>query len=192
MNSPQSRNEPLNYPSLFAEMSLEPDFYPWSSEPETGELVWALARLLGSKRVLELGTFRGFMTLQLIRATESAFGEVVTIDCDDHRSPVLRRFDERYQFVQGDDLIVLPQLKQTFDLVYIDTTHTYEHTTSEMELLRRHQPQATLLLHDPLAFPGVAQAIARFNPHYNALTLPTPRRETFGTISGLAILTPKP
>jgi predicted O-methyltransferase YrrM len=185
--------DPIDFDSHLAEMMGEAGFYPMSSEPETGEFVCALVKLLRPRAVIELGTFRGFMTLQLIRAMRGRPGSnVVTVDCSDLRSPVLRRFDEHYTFVRGDDRVVVPRLKQEFGLAYIDTLHTREQTGAEIALVRANNPEAVLVLHDPLSHPGVAQAVEDFAADYDVLTLPTPPSINVGHVNGIAVMYPKP
>src|ERR1051326_4434104 len=184
--------EQIDFESHLAELMREPGLFPMSSEPETGEFVCALVKLLRPRAVIELGTFRGFMTLQLIRAMHGRpRSHVVTLDWGDSRSPVLRRFDDRYTFVQGDDRVMVPRLEQKFDLAYIDTLHTHEQTAAEIALLRANNPEAVLLLHDPLSHPGVARAIEDFAADYDLLTLPTPPAINFGHVNGIAIMFPK-
>lgn len=184
--------DPIDFDSHLADMMGEAGFYPMSSEPETGAFVCALVKLLRPRAVIELGTFRGFMTLQLIRAMHGCSkSSVVTVDCSDLRSPVLRRFDDCYTFVQGDDRLVVPRLEQKFDFAYIDTLHTHEQTGAEIALMRANNPEAVLVLHDPLSHPGVAQAMEDFAADYDVLTLPTPPPITFGYVNGIAVMNPK-
>jgi predicted O-methyltransferase YrrM len=173
-----------------AEMRAEPGFYPMASEPETGEFIAALIRMMCARAVLELGTYRGHTTLYLVQAMEGKPGSVTTLDAYDHRSPALRRFDDRYTFILGDDLATVPTLPQRFDLIYLDTCHEYEHTRAELAMLRMHQPGAILVLHDPISHPGVARAIAGEAAHYDAVVLPTPLLDP-SRMNGLAVLSAK-
>jgi predicted O-methyltransferase YrrM len=179
-----------DYDVARAEMRAEPGFYPMASEPETGEFIAALIRMMCPRTVLELGTHRGHTTLYLVQAMEGKPGSVTTLDFYDHRSPALRRFDDRYTFILGDDLAAVPALTQKFDLIYLDTCHKYEHTRAELAMLRMHQPEAILVLHDPVSHPGVARAIAGESAHYDAVVLPTPLLDA-SRMNGLALLAPK-
>jgi predicted O-methyltransferase YrrM len=148
--------------------------------------------LLGATSVLELGTHKGFTTIHLARAlADNPRARLVTVDSKDQRSDSLRTLDGSHLFVQGHDLEVVPTLKGEFDLVYIDTTHRYEHTVAEIDMLSRHSPRAVLVLHDVLSCPEVRRAIDQFGERYDCLVLPTPPHPTLGWINGLALLQPK-
>jgi predicted O-methyltransferase YrrM len=120
--------------------------------------------------MLELGTFKGATTIQLIRALPFA-GEprVVTVDCLDGRSPALRRLDAFYSFVPGQDIDLVPALDGSFDFVYLDTLHNYEHTKAQVAVVRAHHPSAVIAVHDILSHAGVSQALAEFASAYEVL-----------------------
>jgi predicted O-methyltransferase YrrM len=141
--------------------------------------------------VLELGTFKGATTIQLIRALPFA-GEprVVTVDLVDVRSPALRKLDAFYSFVPGRDIDLVPALGASFDFIYLDTLHTYEHTKAQVAVVRAHHPSAVIAVHDILSHSGVAQALTEFASNYDLLTLPTPPQPD-GRVNGLAIFSPK-
>jgi predicted O-methyltransferase YrrM len=188
---PSIHTASVDYATALAEMRAEPGFHPMGSEPDTGEFIAALIRMVRPRAVLELGTHRGHTTLHLIQAMASQPDTVTTVDCHDSRSPVLRRFDDRYTFILGDDRAVLPALTRKFDFIYLDTLHTFEHTRDELAVIQAHQPDALLALHDPISHPGVARAIAEQAAHYDAVTLPTPVIETAWRMNGLAVMCPK-
>ena len=176
---------------LLDEVFAESGAFPCSTERETGAFLASLVQLLRPRRVLELGTFKGATTLQLIRARPfHDEPRVVTVDLADLRSPALRKFDGLYSFVQGQDIDVLRGLTASFDFVYLDTIHTHEHTKAQISAVRTHQPHATLAVHDVLSHPGVADAVMEFTSEYSVLTLPTPPQPD-GRVNGLAILSPK-
>lgn len=94
------------------------------SDPEVGRLLSILARSVGARRILEIGTAIGYGTLCLARGAPEA--RVVTLDTDPERIAQARSFLERggvadrVDLVQGAALEVLPGLEPFFDLVYID------------------------------------------------------------------------
>jgi caffeoyl-CoA O-methyltransferase len=94
------------------------------SDPEVGRFLGILARAVGARHVLELGTAIGYGTLCLARGGAEA--RVVTVDPDPERLAVARGFLERagvagrVELVEGAALDVLPRLAGPFDLVYID------------------------------------------------------------------------
>lgn len=99
-----------------------------SSDPEVGRLLGILARSIGARRMLEIGTAIGYGALCLARAVPEA--RVVTIDKDPGRLAVARGYLERggvadrVELVEGAALEVLPRLQGPFDLVYVDAVKT--------------------------------------------------------------------
>jgi caffeoyl-CoA O-methyltransferase len=94
------------------------------SDPEVGRALAVLARAVGARRILEVGTAIGYGTLWLARAVPEA--RVVTVDADPERLRAARGFLERggvldrVELVEGKALEVLPRLEPPFDLVYLD------------------------------------------------------------------------
>lgn len=94
------------------------------SDPEVGRLLSILARSVGARRILEIGTAIGYGTLCLARGAAEA--RVVTLDTDPERIAQARSFLERagvadrVELVEGAALEILPRLEGYFDLVYID------------------------------------------------------------------------
>lgn len=94
------------------------------SDPEVGRLLAILARSVGARRILEIGTAIGYGTLCLARGAAEA--RVVTLETDPERIAQARSYLERggvadrVELVQGAALEVLPGLAGPFDLVYID------------------------------------------------------------------------
>ena len=98
------------------------------SDPEVGKLLGILARSIGARRMLEIGTAIGYGALCLARAAPEA--RVVTIDKDPARLAVARGYLERggvadrVELVEGAALEALHRLQGPFDLVYIDAVKT--------------------------------------------------------------------
>jgi predicted O-methyltransferase YrrM len=94
------------------------------SDPEIGRLLGILARLTGSRRILEIGTAIGYGALCLARGAPEA--RVVTLDTDPERLATARGYLERagvadrVELVEGPALELLPRLQGPFDLVYVD------------------------------------------------------------------------
>ena len=98
------------------------------SDPEGARLLTILARAIGARRMLEVGTAIGYVTLCLARAAPQA--RVVSIDNDPQRLESARRYLERaavadrVELLLGAALEVLPRLEGPFDLVYVDAVKT--------------------------------------------------------------------
>lgn len=97
--------------------------------PAQGKLLHLLARMVGARRVLEIGTLGGYSTLWLARALPPG-GRVVTLEADPRHAAVARaNFEraglaDRIELRLGRALDALPRLEAEaqgpFDLVFLD------------------------------------------------------------------------
>lgn len=98
------------------------------SDPEVGRTLSILARSLGARAILEIGTAIGYGTICLARGAAEA--RVASIDKDPERLATARGFLERagvadrVELLEGAALEVIPRLQGPFDLVYIDAVKT--------------------------------------------------------------------
>lgn len=107
------------------------------------ELVGALK----AQHVIELGTRTGVSTVAFLYGLEGTGGRLTSVDIDP--APEIGEHDH-WTFVQGDDCDpeVFSALEPA-DIVFIDTSHTYEHTLRELGLYRwLVKPGGVMLLHD--------------------------------------------
>ena len=100
--------------------------------------------------VLELGVRSGNSAAAFLAAAEKSGGHVWSVDTVPPDVPPRWASSDLWTFVQGDDLTL--ELPVTaFDVLFIDTSHHYAHTLTE---LRRFvplvKPGGTVLLHDTL------------------------------------------
>ncbi|MFS8038351.1 O-methyltransferase [Xanthobacter sp. AM11] len=94
-----------------------------------GRMLQLFARMIGARRILEIGTLGGYSTIFLARALPPD-GRVVTLEADPHHAEVARANFHRAGITDTVDLRVgraidtLPQLQAEgqapFDLVFID------------------------------------------------------------------------
>lgn len=90
-----------------------------------GKLLQLLARMLGARRILEIGTLAGYSTIWLARALPSG-GRLVTLEINPEHAAVatanLERAGvaDRVEVRVGAALDTLPTLDGPFDLVFID------------------------------------------------------------------------
>lgn len=100
--------------------------------------------------VLELGVRSGNSTSAFLAAAEKTSGHVWSVDTVPPEVPRHWAGSDLWTFIQGDDLTLDPPVT-AFDVVFIDTSHHYAHTLTE---LRRFvplvKPGGTVLLHDTL------------------------------------------
>jgi predicted O-methyltransferase YrrM len=100
------------------------------SDAATGRLLAILARSIGARRILELGTAIGYGAILLARAAPEA--RIVSVDKSPERLAEARGYLERagagvagrVELVEGAALDVLHRLEGPFDLVYVDAMKT--------------------------------------------------------------------
>jgi caffeoyl-CoA O-methyltransferase len=96
-----------------------------ASGPLQGQLLQLLSSLLYPQSILEVGTFTGYATICLARGLAPG-GKLITIEAN----PELAWFGEKY-FAKagladridariGDALDIIPTLRQSFDLIFLD------------------------------------------------------------------------
>lgn len=86
---------------------------------------------LDAKHVIELGSRSGVSTVAWLYALERTGGHLTTVDLDD--APEIGTWDH-WRHVKGDDMdpAVIASL-QSAEIIFIDTSHFYEHTAAELE-----------------------------------------------------------
>ena len=88
--------------------------------PPQGALLELLARAVGARVILEIGTLEGYSTLWLARALPPD-GRLVTLEIDPERADRAREaLGNQAEVVTGDALEILPTLDGPFDFVFID------------------------------------------------------------------------
>lgn len=133
------------------EALFEPRFI---TPPETSELIEAIVTASDARQVLELGTCTGFTTLHILRALIGKEGACITsIDprpAHDKEFWAQPQFDGQLKFIEGWTPQILETLHgQIFDLVFVDSDHSVEHTVKELGALMPITRKGTLFLfHD--------------------------------------------
>ena len=108
--------------------------------------------------IVELGTREGESTRALLAAAFITNSTLLSIDVDDC-SQISVPFCEHWQFVKADDVDFAGTpfrdwcrdfaFKPVIDVLFIDTSHEYEHTKKELEVWSKYlSEQATIILHD--------------------------------------------
>ena len=94
--------------------------------PATGRFLFALVAPHPGCEVLEIGGSRGYSTLWLAAAARYLGGRVVSLENDPAKCEARRRnvadagLDEWIELVDGDAFQIVPDLAESFDLVFID------------------------------------------------------------------------
>jgi caffeoyl-CoA O-methyltransferase len=94
--------------------------------PVVGELLFILARAMGARRILELGTATGYSTIYLAQAVAPEPGQVITLEAD----PAMARrargnitaadLSDYTEVKIGDAQALMATLNGPFDLVFMD------------------------------------------------------------------------
>jgi len=89
-----------------------------------GTFLRMISTMLRPKRILEIGTFTGYSTINL--AMGMGVGKLHTIEGNPELEEIIRRYireaglEERIILHNGDALQIIPTLNETWDLIYID------------------------------------------------------------------------
>ncbi len=88
-----------------------------------GRVLSMISHMIRPNIVLEVGTYTGYSALCLAEGLAQG-GKVITIDVNEELEPKVRSFFEPFQnkidYRVGNALDIIPTLKETFDLVFID------------------------------------------------------------------------
>jgi len=90
-----------------------------------GRVLSMFSRMIRPKVVLEIGTYLGYSALCFAEGLVEG-GKVITLDVNEETNKVARSFVERteykdrIEFHLGNALDIIPNLPETFDLVFID------------------------------------------------------------------------
>jgi predicted O-methyltransferase YrrM len=153
--------------------------HPWESETEVGDLIAAIIKMSGIKRVLELGTLTGKTTTALIEALPSD-GSLTTVDIKDLRADAFKDIcesDSRVKYINGDSIQTCQKLKgNLYDLIFVDTVHEWSYALPEFKAIESLMDKGCILAyHDSISFEGIARLVRYAQSYkYNAITLNTP------------------
>ena len=110
---------------------LEEETYRFTANPRMlsgflqGRILSFFSKLISPERILEIGTFTGYSALCLCEGLASG-GILHTIECYDEIAPLARKYFSMSQYKSqivlhiGDARTILPGMKETFQLVYLD------------------------------------------------------------------------
>jgi caffeoyl-CoA O-methyltransferase len=155
-----------------------------------GRLLELLARMVGARRAIEIGTLAGYSAIRLARALADG-GRLWTIEVVPEHAEVARRniaaagLTDRVEVVLGDAMAVLPGLEQhgPFDAVFIDADK--ERYDQYGRWAARHLRPGGLLVGDNAFLFGnllqdtpAGQAMRRFHEEsaaaFDSVCVPTP------------------
>lgn len=90
-----------------------------------GRVLAMFSKMIRPRVVLEIGTYLGYSALCFAEGLADG-GKVITLDVNEETNKVARsfvgrtRFNGQIEFRLGDAVEIIPQLPETFDLVFID------------------------------------------------------------------------
>ena len=124
----------LREPALLARLREETAALPdarMQIAPEQGAFMTLLARAMGARRAIEIGTFTGYSALCLARGL-SDDGELICCDVSEEWTAIGRRYWEkagvshkiRLQIAPAEQTIASLPERETFDLAFIDADKT--------------------------------------------------------------------
>ena len=158
--------------------------------PGQGKLIYLIAKLVGARRVLELGTLAGYSTIWLARALAED-GRLVTLEADPAHAAVARRnfeaagLADRIELVLGPAADSLPGViaaaDGTFDLVFLDADKV--NYPLYLGLIMRAVRPGSVILADNVIRAGTVLAPRDDDPSagaartFNALIAADPRLE---------------
>lgn len=176
------------------EMLYEPRFI---TPPETSEFIAAIVTMTDSRKILEIGTHTGFTTLHILKAIlGKSDAHIVTIDARPaHDAEYFQKWPQLSHVSAWTPDALNHQTvveHSKYDLVFVDSDHSLEHTKSEMDgLLGLTRVGSIYLFHDLAAWqspenksPHPARTFIESIPYLSGVVLPTCEQqdclETFG------------
>jgi predicted O-methyltransferase YrrM len=93
--------------------------------PGQAKLIYLMAKMIGAKRILEIGTLGGYSTVWLARALPQD-GELISLELNSAHVKVAQEtladagFADRCKVIEGKALDALGAMEGPFDLVFID------------------------------------------------------------------------
>lgn len=97
-----------------------------------GKFLYLLSKMIGAKRVLEIGTLGGYSTIWLARSLPEN-GSIISLECDPHSATIAEdniraaRISCEVEVRLGEALSLLPDIEMKedpFDLVFLDADKT--------------------------------------------------------------------
>ncbi len=119
-----------------------------------GRVLSMISKMIHPERILEIGTFTGYATLCLAEGL-SEKGLIYTIDINEELEDRVRSYfiesgiEQKIVYRIGDAQQIIPQLDETFDLVFIDADKKNNETYYNM-IIDRVRPGGLILVDNVL------------------------------------------
>lgn len=113
--------------------------------------------------VVELGVRTGISTVAFLSALEQTEGRLWSCDIRPPDVPSEVSRAPHWTFCLGDDVDMAGAAPRPVDILFIDTSHTYEHTLAELRAyVPLVRPGGLVLAHDTGSYPDVARALDEY------------------------------
>jgi predicted O-methyltransferase YrrM len=143
----------------------------WSEMRDHLDFLYAQAN--GRLALAELGVRKGHSTCALLAGLEAAgSGHLWSVDIAPPQVPAGWEDLPYWHFLQADDLsrTAREHIPEKLDLLFIDTSHSYDHTLAELAVYApRVIPGGVILMHDTRWAPGDIELPAPTGPVAGAL-----------------------
>lgn len=122
-----------------------------------GRVLSMISKLINPKNILEIGTYTGYSAICLAEGLQKN-GELHTIDINEELFDFQRKYFDKSDFGKqihqhlGDALDIIPKLKKTFDLVFIDADK--ENYINYFHAIINNMNQGGIILSDNVLWSG--------------------------------------
>jgi len=158
----------------------------FNAEPSVARFMGRLAACCGARHVIELGCYTGWTSTHIALGLKAAgrAGRITCVDISQHYLDIARTnlqhlgLAEMASFICGRSLdrTVQDALPGRADIIFIDSSHTYQETVDEIGFYTtRLEPGGMIVLHDSINAPGVRRALFESRTRFSTLTFATER-----------------
>ncbi len=133
------------------------------------QILYDLIQKLKPKKIVEIGAGHSTLAMALALYFSGLDTYIYTTDIDKHRVEIFQKETSETKlnlhivFNDIDSLKFLSEFDGIADLIFIDSSHKYEQTLSELEeAAGKLAPNGYIIMHDAISMAGVRDAIYRF------------------------------
>jgi predicted O-methyltransferase YrrM len=122
-----------------------------------GQALRMISMMIKPRNILEIGTFTGYSAICFADGLRPG-GKLTTIDINAELEPMVRRYfkeggvEDKINYLLGNALEIIPTLKDTFDLVFIDADK--ENYSNYYDLVIDKLPSGAFIIADNVLWSG--------------------------------------